>query len=276
MIALLLILVSAILHAVVNVLTKRAEDKYAMRLLIGVISAMAVAPFLFLLPLPRGLAAWCLVGTAFVHAFYELLLVKSYETSAFSAVYPIARGTGPLFTAIGAVPVLHEHPPPVQLAGIALVCGGVIAVGFSHRASDNIGKGIGFAVATGFTIGCYTLIDATGVRSVPVALSYILWFFVAHGITVLVTAPGIRGRAVLAGARRQWRLGVLVALLSDISYGAAMLAWRYGATAKLAALRETSVLFGTALAMTLLGETMTLRRWLAAGVIVAGAIMLQA
>jgi drug/metabolite transporter (DMT)-like permease len=41
-------------------------------------------------------------------------------------------------------------------------------------------------------------------------------------------------------------------------------------------LRETSVLFGTALAMTFLGEPMTPRRWLAAGVIVLGAIMLQA
>jgi drug/metabolite transporter (DMT)-like permease len=276
MIAVSLILVSAILHAIVNILTKRAQDKYAMRLLIGVFSATAVAPVLFFLPLPRGLAVWCLLGTAFVHAFYELLLVKSYETSEFSAVYPIARGTGPLFTAIGAVLVLHEHPPLLQLLGIALVCGGVVAIGISHRATAGIHKGIGYALATGVTIGCYTLIDATGVRSVPVALSYILWFFVVHGVMVLMTAPGIRGAQVIVNARAQWRLGLLVALLSDISYGAAMLAWRYGATAKLAALRETSVLFGTALAMSFLGETMTLRRWLAAGIIVLGAILLQA
>lgn len=276
MAAVSLILLSAILHAIVNILTKRAEDKYAMRLLIGVFSAIAVAPVLFFLPLPRGLAVWCLLGTSFVHAFYELLLVKSYETSAFSAVYPIARGTGPLFTAIGAILLLHEYPPPIQLLGIAFVCGGVIAIGISHRATEGIRKGIGYALATGVTIGAYTLIDATGVRSVDLALSYILWFFVAHGVTVLVTAPGIRGACVLTNARRQWRLGLMVALLSDISYGAAMLAWRYGATAKLAALRETSVLFGTALAMSFLGEHMSLRRWIAAGVIVTGAILLQA
>ena len=83
-------------------------------------------------------------------------------------------------------------------------------------------------------------------------------------------------RAVIAGARRQWKLGLPVALLSDITYGAAMLACRFGATAQLAALRETSVLFGTALAMSILGEHMTLRRWIAAGVIVLGAIVLQA
>src|SRR5215472_18290759 len=119
--ALFLILLSALVHAVVNVLTKRAEDKYAMRLLIGVFSAILVAPFLFFIPLPKGIAVWFLVATAFVHALYELLLVRSYESAAFSAVYPVARGTGPLFTALGAIFVLREHPPALQLGGIALV-----------------------------------------------------------------------------------------------------------------------------------------------------------
>jgi drug/metabolite transporter (DMT)-like permease len=274
--ALALILLSAAMHAVVNILTKRAEDKYAMRLLIGVMSTIMVAPVLFFLPLPRGLAVWCLIGTAFVHAFYELLLVKSYESAAFSAVYPVARGTGPLFTVLGAIAFLHEHPQPIELLGIVLICSGVIAIGISHRASEGAKAGLSYALGTGLTIGCYTLIDATGVRSVPVALTYVLWFFVAHGICVMITAPGIRGRAVVIEAKRQWRLGVLLAILSNISYGAAMLAYRLGATAQLAALRETSVLFGTAMAASFLGEHMTLRRWCAAGAVAAGAILLHA
>jgi drug/metabolite transporter (DMT)-like permease len=275
-IALALILLSAVVHAVVNVLTKQAENKYAMRLLIGVFSAILVTPALFFLPVPSGFAAWCLIGTGFVHALYELLLVKSYESAAFSAVYPVARGSGPLFTALGAIFVLHEMPPPLELLGIAFVCGGVIAIGISHRATEGASKGLMFALGTGVTIGLYTLIDATGVRSVPVAFSYVLWFFVVHGLAVLVTAPGIRGRAVIVAARKQWKLGLLTAALSVVTYGSAMLAYRYGATAQLAALRETSVLFGTALAVSFLGEHMTVRRWMAAGVIAAGAILLQA
>jgi drug/metabolite transporter (DMT)-like permease len=274
-VALILIFVSAIVHAVVNVLTKRADDKYAMRLLIGVFSAVLVAPFLFFLPLPSGRAIWFLLATGFVHALYELLLVKSYESAAFSAVYPVARGTGPLFVALGALFLLHEPAPWTQVAGIAMVCGGVIAIGLSHRASEGALKGLAFALGTGLTIGIYTLIDASGVRSVAQPFTYVLWFFVMHGASVLATAPGIRGRAVVIEARRQWRLGVVMAALSIVTYGSAMLAYSFGATAKLAALRETSVLFGTALAMSFLGEHMTLRRWLAAGVIAAGAIMLQ-
>jgi len=276
MTAIFLILVSAAVHAVVNILTKRADDKYAMRLLIGVFSALIVAPALFFVPLPQGSALWCLVATAFVHALYELLLVRSYESAAFSAVYPVARGTGPLFTTLGAIFVLGQHVPPVQLVGIAIVCGGVIAIGLSHRASKGVTKGLAFALGTGLAIGCYTLIDAAGVHAVINPLSYVLWFFVAHGVCVLVTAPGIRGRRVIVEARRQWKLGSLVGLLSIVTYGSAMLAYRFGATAQLAALRETSVLFGTALAMSYLGEHLTLRRWVAAGAIALGAILLQA
>jgi len=271
-----LILLSAAVHAVVNVLTKRAEDKYAMRLLIGVFSAVLVTPALFFLPLPSGNAWWFLAATSLVHAIYELLLVKSYESAAFSAVYPVARGTGPLFTALGAILLLHEHPPVVVLFGILLVCGGVIAIGISHRATEGAVKGLGYALGTGVTIGIYTLIDASGVRSVEFAFTYVLWFFAAHGIAVLTTAPVIRGHSVILAARRQWKLGLLTAALSIVTYGSAMLAYRYGATAQLAALRETSVLFGTALAMSFLGEHMTARRWMAAIAIAAGAILLQA
>ncbi|MDE2352014.1 MAG: EamA family transporter, partial [Alphaproteobacteria bacterium] len=274
MTALTLILVSAVVHAVVNILTKQADDKYAMRLLIGVFSAVLVAPALFFVPLPRGLALELLTGTAFVHAAYEWLLVRSYESSAFSAVYPVARGTGPLFTALGVILVLGQHPPEIELLGIALVCGGVIALGLSHRATEGARAGLTFALATGFTIGCYTVIDASGVRAATDPFTYVLWFFVAHGAAVLTTAPAIRGRAVLIEAQKQWRLGVGVAALSITTYGAAMLAYRLGATAQLAALRETSVLFGALFAVIVLHETMTLRRWLAAGVIVLGALLL--
>lgn len=275
MAALILILLSAAVHAVVNIVTKGAEDKYAMRLLIGCVSALIVAPALSVVPLPDGRALQFLALTAAVHALYELLLVKSYERAAFSAVYPVARGTGPLFTALGVIVVLGAQPPASALAGILMVCGGVIAMGLSHRAADGARQGLAYALLTGMTIGTYTVIDAEGVRAAANPLTYVLWFFVAHGLSVLATAPAIRGRAVLVAARKQWRLGVLVGLLSVITYGAAMLAYRIGATAQLAALRETSVLFGTLLAMIFLKERMNARRWLAAGAIAIGAILLQ-
>jgi drug/metabolite transporter (DMT)-like permease len=162
------------------------------------------------------------------------------------------------------------------LLGILLVSGGVITIGLSHRATKGALKGVGFALATGLTIGAYTLVDASGVRRVADPFTYVLWFFVGHGLSVITTAPGIRGRAVILAARKQWKLGLIAASLSIVTYGSAMLAYRFGATAQLAALRETSVLFGTGLAMVFLGERMSLRQLGAAVVIACGAILLQA
>src|SRR3569832_1735799 len=143
-----------------------------MRLLIGVFSAGLVTPARFFLPLPSGRAVWLLAGTAFVHALYELLLVKSYESAAFSAVYPVARGTGPLFTALGAILVLHEQAGWLEISGVVMVCGGVIAIGLSHRATEGAGKGLMFALATGLTIGIYTLIDASNKQTNKNPLTY--------------------------------------------------------------------------------------------------------
>ncbi|MEY4880512.1 MAG: hypothetical protein RJB62_1981 [Pseudomonadota bacterium] len=275
MTATVLILLSAIVHAIVNILTKRAEDKYAIRLLMGGFAATLVFPALFFVPLPQGDVIYFLIASGMIHAVYELLLVKAYENGAFSAVYPIARSTGPLFTALGAALFASEDIGWIKGAGILLVCAGVIAIGISHRHAKGAHLGFAYALATGLTIGVYTVVDASGVRAAEDPLTYIVWFWIAHGLSVLVTAPSLRGRAILREARREWRLGLLLGVLAIVSYCAALMAFRLGATAPLAALRETSVLFGTALAVIFLGETMTARRWFAAAIIVAGAVLAQ-
>lgn len=276
MLATALIFLSAALHAVVNILTKRGYDKYVMRLLIGVFSALLLIPAMLILPAPRGIAVHLLIASGVVHALYEWLLVRSYETAAFSAVYPIARGSGAVLAGLGSVLVLGASISAVEAIGIAAVIGGIITMGWSHRLGHGAGLGIAFALATGCCIGCYTLIDAAGVRTTPNPFTYVAWFFLAHACAVGLVAPTLRGFAIVRAAARQWRMGLLLGALSIGTYGAAMLAYRFGATARLAALRETSVLFGTLLAVLVLKEHMTIRRWLAAFSIVFGAILLSA
>jgi uncharacterized membrane protein len=66
-----------------------------------------------------------------------------------------------------------------------------------------------------------------------------------------------RGRSFFALAARQWKPGLAAGALSVVSYGLALLAFRLGATPRLAALRETSILFGTAIAVIFLRERLT-------------------
>ncbi len=272
--ALLLILMSAFIHAVLNLLTKQAEDKFAIRLLIGSSSAALMTPALLLLPLPHGLAAGLLLATAIVHAVYEYLLVRAYESAPFSLTYPVARGSGPLFAALGIMLVLRQPVGGLEILGIVLVCVGVVGLGWSQRKAAGAVSGVAYALATGCTIGTYTLIDATGVRTVSDPFVYVAWFFIAYGAAILVVAPAVRGRAVLLAARRQMYKAPLLGTLAVATYGGALLAYRLGATARLVALRETSVLFGTALAVIFLRERMGLRRWLAAATIAVGAMVL--
>ena len=275
MTATVLILLSAIVHATVKVLTKRADDKYAMRLLMGGFAALIMFPTVFFVPLPEGNVIALLAASGIIHTIYELFLIKSYENGAFSAVYPVARGTGPLFTAIGAILVFREQLLPLQILGICLVCAGVIAIGVSHRAVAGANKGFAYALATGAIIGTYTVIDAAGVRAASEAATFIVWFWFSWVILLFVIIGVLRGREVFLEARRHWTLGVLLGALAVVSYCAALLAFRLGATAELAALRETSVLFGTLLAVLVLGEKMTRRRWMAAAIVAIGAILAQ-
>ncbi len=69
--------------------------------------------------------------------------------------------------------------------------------------------------------------------------------------------------------------GVLGAVIAVISFGAIMLATRLGQVATVAALRETSIIFATALGVYIFKEKVTASRLLLIGLIVIGAIMVE-
>jgi drug/metabolite transporter (DMT)-like permease len=69
-------------------------------------------------------------------------------------VYPLARGTGPLLTLIGAVLLLGERPTPLAVIGALLIIAGVffIAGGEQMLRSRQIGAGVGYGLLTGLLI----------------------------------------------------------------------------------------------------------------------------
>ena len=125
-------------------------------------------------------------------------------------------------------------------------------------------------------IASYTVVDAHGVRAAPSAPSYIAWLFVVHGTVIGTTFAAIRGRGLVTIVRDQWKPGVIAGLLSLFTYGFALAAYRLGSTAPLAALRETSILFATLIAVVWLKEQVTAHRVAAALAIAAGAVLILA
>jgi multidrug transporter EmrE-like cation transporter len=114
-VALALVLVAAFLHAVWNLLAKRAGGGAAFTWLFGVWSALIYAPAgLYLVvrdeialgPLEVGFV----LGSAVIHVAYFLTLQRGYRAGAMSVVYPLARGTGPMLALVGAVLLFGERP----------------------------------------------------------------------------------------------------------------------------------------------------------------------
>jgi drug/metabolite transporter (DMT)-like permease len=270
--ATILILVSGFAHAIVNAVLKAGKDKMSRRALIDGFSALLVAPAVFLVPLPAHAWGWLMASGA-VHGLYLLALIKSFEQSDMSVAYPIARGVAPVLAATGAVAIFHESISIYVVVGILLIGSGVMLIGHSHRMQRSA---LLWALMTGSCIAAYTIIDAQGVRAAPTAASYIVWTFLVLGAALGGFFAIWRGGAFFVAAAGQWRPGLAAGTLSIISYGFALLAFRLGATPRLAALRETSILFGTAIAVIFLRERLTKPR--AAGVIAiaSGAIALVA
>ena len=268
----ILILISGLAHAVVNAILKAGNDKMSRRALIDGFSALILAPAVFLVPLPTNAWNW-LFASAVVHGLYLFALIKSFEQSDMTVAYPIARGVAPMLAAAGAVAIFHEPISVAVVLGILAIACGVMLIGVSHKMERSA---LLWAMLTGLCIASYTVIDAQGVRAAPTALSYIVWTFLLLGGALGTFFAIWRGQAFLATAAGQWKPGLIAGALSIITYGFALLAFRLGATPRLAALRETSILFGTAIAVIFLKERLTTLRLSGVLAIALGAIVLIA
>jgi drug/metabolite transporter (DMT)-like permease len=268
----LLMLISGLAHAIVSAILKAGKDKMSGRALIDGFGALLVAPAAFLVPLPAN-AWWWLMASWLVHALYLFSLIKSFEQSDMTVAYPIARGLAPMLAAAGAVAIFHEAITLYVALGIALITIGVMFIGASHTMNR---RALIWAALTGSCIAGYTVIDAQGVRAAPTAASYIVWTFIVLGAGISGVFAIWRGKAFLASAASQWKPGLAAGVLSVISYGFALLALRLGATPRLAALRETSILFGTVIAVIFLRERLTRLRYAGVIAIALGAMTLLA
>lgn len=270
--AALLMLASGALHAMVNAVLKSGGDKMSSRALIDGSSAILVLPLAFFAPLPSHAWGWLAASTA-THLVYLICLIKAFEMADMSAVYPVMRGSAPVIAAAVSVLAFAEPISWAVVAGIALVSLGTMAVAWWHSPGP---RALGWALATGMTIALYTVIDAQGVRAAPSAFSYFVWVFLALGGGISLTFALWRGPTFLLTARAQWKPGLVAGAMSLLTYGIALLAYRLGDVPRLAALRETSILFGVAIAAFVLKERVGPSRLMGAGLIGAGAAVLMA
>ncbi len=268
----LMMIASGATHAAVNAILKAGKDKMSSRALIDGFSALIVLPAAFFIPLPHGAWGWLLASWA-THLVYLFCLIKAFERADMTVAYPISRGVAPALASAIAVLAFGEPLGLLTAAGVACVSLGVMIVGLGRQVDR---RALGWAVATGVTIAGYTVIDAQGVRAAPSALSYIVWVYLTLGGGIGLLFALWRGPRFLLAARSEWRAGLAAGALSIVTYGLALWAYRLGDTPRLAALRETSILFAVGIAVLFLGERMTGGRIAGTVAIGAGAALLLA
>ncbi len=268
------VLFGAALHATWNAIVKGGSDKLMTTVLVVAASGLVAAASLPFLPLPAA-ASWpFLLASATVQLLYLALVAGAYAATDMSRAYPLMRGLAPALVAMAGVAFLGEHLGPIAWAGVALISSGVFAMTFAASGEPSR-RGTILALLNAAVIASYTLIDGIGVRRSGAPVAYATWLFLLNAVPLVGWALLARRRVFLAYAARNWRLGLVGGIGNLGSYGLALWAMAHAPVAVVAALRETSILFGMAIAALALHERIGPARIAAAALIVAGAASLR-
>ena len=117
--------------------------------------------------------------------------------------------------------------------------------------------------------------DGMGARLSGSANAYTACLFIGNAVVLAAYAVvRLRGK-VLGTIAPYWVTGLAAGFLQFASYGIVIWAMTVAPIAIVAALRETSVLFGAALAVVFLKEPLRLIRIVAAVMIVSGLLMIR-
>ena len=193
--ALFLAIWAAFLHAVFGALQKGRHDPWLSRGAIDFSYCVMAAPFaLFVVPWPEP-HMWLIFFVAWViHVFYKLFQALAYTKGSYTVVYPVVRGTGPLFTVIGSFFLFGEVFTHGAMAGGRRCCwqGSFGLAGYNYRYltvnRDTLGIALGLAVVTGLFVAAYTTYDAYGIRATADPFTFLAWFFMIDGLVFPVIA----------------------------------------------------------------------------------------
>jgi drug/metabolite transporter (DMT)-like permease len=273
------VLFAAACHAGWNAGIKRTLDPLATTVLIAIGAALVALPGLPFAGAPEP-ASWpWLIASIVIHLFYFAGLIESYSAGDMGQVYPIARGAAPLMTATITTLFVGERLGVFGWGGVVLLAAGVLLL--SLRGGRDIARldrrAVGFALFTAVTVCAYSVVDGIGARLAGEgrAAAYSLVLFVGIAPVVVVYALVRRGVAVLPAMVPFWKTGLGGGALAVVSYSIAIWAMTLAPIAIVAALRETSVLFGALIAVTILKEPLRPARIGAAAMIVGGLVMLR-
>jgi drug/metabolite transporter (DMT)-like permease len=281
-----LVVLAALSHATWNLLTKQSRHQLAFLWWTGLVGAGLFLPAVAWSPPvgPWPAATWGGVAlAAAVRAAHFAALGSAYARGDLSLVYPLARGIAPVLAPPAAVLLLGERPTGTGVLGALVVGLGVYVL---HLPSFDPAAWLTpvrafraaparWALLTGSLTTVYSIVDAWNVRR---GVPPLLYAWATIPVAALLLTPWVRrAPATLAEARRAgWLRITLVAFLMTGGYLLVLLAVRIAPVSYVAPARELSIVFGTLLGVTVLGERHSTPRLTGAALILAGVLLLGA
>ena len=216
-----------------------------------------------------------------IHTAYKVLQGYTYTKGAYTVVYPVVRGTGPLFAVIGAGLVFGEHFNLTQWLGVFILVAGIFGLAIYNLRTITLGRetmvpALMLAVATGAFVALYTTYDAYGIRATADPFTFLAWFFFLDGFVMPVVA-GLRYRRMADRPAPGPLLlrGFVGGIVAYFSFGCIMLATRLDDVGEAAVLRETSTVFAALIGWVVLGEKVGPRRLALMALIALGAVVVE-
>ncbi|SOD13964.1 DMT family transporter [Pedobacter xixiisoli] len=278
-----MVLTAALLHAFWNLLSKKTNGRIPFVWLMYIASSLLYLPIL-LYSLNQGETLisqpilWLSITSAILHIGYFLVLQKGYRSSDLSIVYPLARGTGPLFSCMAAILFLSEPLKSKASLGLALILAGVLVItgiSFSRKNNSKVLSGVFWGILTGLFIALYTFNDALAIKSFTI--SPIVLTFVSNVFCTFLLLPfAISEMREVKQEINTHKWSILaIGLMSPAAYILVLEALKYAPLTVVAPARETSILFGVFMGAGILKERDGRRRLVASVLILAGIVLLS-
>jgi drug/metabolite transporter (DMT)-like permease len=291
-----LVLIAAFIHASWNLIAKKSGGDARFALLTCVALAIVWSPLGIWLGWREagayGALQWgLLAASGAIHLVYYLILLRGYRVGDLSVVYPLARGSAPLLTAIVATSFMGEALRWLGWLGVAGIVLGIVLIAggpallhslrnrdVNDAVSQRLRLGMQYGLLTGLFIAAYSVLDGYAVKHAgisPILLDYL--GNLMRLPLLLVVLYGLSRQAPLNlrnYVREMWRPGLLVGFISPVSYVLVLYAATMAPLSQVAPAREVSMLFATLFGGHLLGERDRGIRLMGALFIAAGVIAL--
>ena len=270
------IIFAALLHAIWNAMVKKGDDKYISltAVVLGHVPISIIV--IFFTPIISFQSIPYIFISAIFLSGYEWCLLSAYRLEDYTKVYPIARGTAPIFIVVLSLLFFNVSISKFELIGILVISFGIIILGFRNMKTFNNYSAIVYALSTGLFISCYSITDGYGGRVSASPLNYTAWLMILNAIIFsillrIMNKPGVV-KKVLSEGKKIFFIG---GTLSYTVYATIVWAFTQAPVPLVAALRETSIIFALLIGFFVLKEKFTLLKTAAVLTIFFGVVLLK-